>query len=201
MEAGQTLVEFTLVIPVLMILLMAVLEMALALNASMAVNRASQKGAHVAATAGNLSAADCLIIEAIDESLGAPNEASRVTEVLIERSASTGDAVYARQDYLPGGTTECTFADGTTMEVPYHLGSGDYPPSDRCVALQGCPTLGADRQTVDNIGITVRYRHDWVTPLNGALDVIVPGITPSEGSGSGGWSFEQRNIFRMEPVL
>jgi len=50
---------------------------------------------------------------------------------------------------------------------------------------------------VDNIGVTVRYRHDWVTPLNGALDLIAG----TNNDNSGGWNFEQRNIFRIEPTL
>ena len=50
---------------------------------------------------------------------------------------------------------------------------------------------------MDNIGVQIRYRHDWVTPLQGAMGLI--GTTSSDGSG--GWTFEQRNVFRMEPTL
>ena len=49
----------------------------------------------------------------------------------------------------------------------------------------------------------MRYRHDWVTPLNGALDTVIDsGDGGGSGIGSGGgWTFEQRNIFRIEPTL
>jgi hypothetical protein len=82
--------------------------------------------------------------------------------------------------------------------VPYELDIAGYPEADRCTVLDGCPTLG--RSTVDNVGVIVRYTHDWVTPLNGALDLLTPGGAGSS-SNSGGWSFEQRNIFRIEPTL
>ena len=195
-QSGQTLVEFALVIPMLMVLLMGLLEVALALNASLAVNRASQHGAHVASTAGNLGGADCLILDAIEGDLGVPNDPDAITEVRIERTAMAGNLSYARNRWLRDGKTECTYPDGTTVEVPYRQAEYGYPEAQRCPVLSGCPLLEPARSTVDNVGVTVFYRHDWVTPLNGMLDLLSPG-----GSDSGGWSFEQRNIFRMEPVL
>lgn len=203
-QAGQTLVEFALVIPILLVLLMALLEMALALNASLAVNRASQHGAHVAATAGNLTGADCLVLQAVDRNMGVPNNVDNVSEVLIERTSLVGNYVDLRQRYLRGTPSDCALADGTTVEVPYTLVEGTYPESDRCTVLGGCPGLPDAPSTVDNVGVTVRYRHDWVTPLNGALAALLPGSDGGGGGGgggSGGWDFEQRNIFRMEPTL
>ena len=43
----------------------------------------------------------------------------------------------------------------------------------------------------------MKYHHDWITPLNGALDLLGNGGP----GGPGGWTFEQRNIFRIEPTL
>ena len=45
------------------------------------------------------------------------------------------------------------------------------------------------RTTVDNIAVAISYTHDWITPLGTILPL---------GGGSG-WTFEQRNVFRMEP--
>ena len=189
------------VIPFVVVLLMALLEMALALNASVAVNRASQRGAHLAATAGNLIGADCLVLKAIDQDLGVPNKVENISEVLIERTSMVGNYVDLRQTWRRGGKSDCVMADGSTIELPYTLLEGsNYPESDRCTALKGCPSLPLEPSTVDNIGVTVRYRHDWVTPLNGALSTLLPG-SGGGGSNDGGWDFEQRNIFRMEPTL
>jgi hypothetical protein len=89
--------------------------------------------------------------------------------------------------------------DGTSMDLPYVLGERDglppYPEDRRCAVLGGCPNL-ADvpaHSTVDNVGVRVKYRHDWATPLNAIMDVF--------GGGSTGWTFTQRNIFRIEPTL
>ena len=195
-QAGQGLVEFTLVVPIIVVLLMALLELAVGLNASLAINRASQNGAHLAATAGNTGGADCLILRQIERDVSVPNDPSHILDVVIERTALAGNTSYAQQTWARSGQTDCTFPDGTTEELPYSLTVAGYPESQRCSVLAGCPSLIPPRSTVDNIGVRVRYRHDWITPLNGVLDLLTPG-----GGGSGGWTFEQRNIFRIEPTL
>jgi hypothetical protein len=200
-QSGQTLVEFSMVIPIVLVLVMGLLEMALALNASLAVNRASQHGAHLAASAGNLLGADCLILDSIEADMGVPNDPKKISEVIIERTALAGNFSYANQTWSRTGQTDCERPDGTTVAVPYTLITNGYPETQRCAVLGGCPALVPARSTVDNIGVTVRYTHDWVTPLNGALDLLVPGGGGNEGGDPAGWSFEQRNIFRMEPVL
>ncbi len=201
-QSGQTLVEFALVIPMLMVLLMAVLEMGLALNASLAVNRASQEGAHIAATAGNIAGTDCLILDAVERDMGAPNKTANISEVIIDNAPLVGNVPGGmQQHWTRSGSTNCTHPDGTVAAVPYTLVTAGYPEAQRCTILGGCPTLTPPRSTVDNIGVTVRYRHDWVTPLNGSLDLLVPGGTGGGGGGSGGWNFEQRNVFRIEPTL
>lgn len=198
-QEGQTLVEFALVIPMLLVLLMGTLEFALALNASLAVNRASQQGAHLAASAGNLLGADCLILTSIEGDIAVPNDPAKISEVIIERTALTGDYSYAEQRWGRFGQTDCSMPDGSTVQLPYTRLANGYPEAQRCTVLQGCPSLTPPRSTVDNIGVTVRYTHDWITPLQGMLDLIVPDSGSS--SASGGWSFEQRNIFRIEPTL
>jgi hypothetical protein len=185
------------VIPFVVVLFMGLLEMALALNASLAVNRASQNGAHIAATAGNLGGADCMILNQVEQDIAVPNNRNNIIEVIVERAALAGNQSYAQQTWRRTGTTTCALIDGTDVVVPYSLVLNGYPEAQRCVVLSGCPLLTPARSTVDNIGVTVRYRHDWVTPLNGTLDLVAPG----GGGSSGGWTFEQRNIFRMEPTL
>jgi hypothetical protein len=199
-QTGQGLVEFALVLPFMMVLLMALLEIGLALNASLAINRASQNGAHVAATAGNQSGADCLILDSIERDLGVPNNPRNVSQVIIERAALAGNLSYASQVWARSGSTNCLLPNGTPTTIPYQLITVGYPESQRCSVLGGCPTLTPPRSTVDNIGVIVKYRHDWVTPLNGALDTLV-GSDGSDFGGSGGWVFERRNIFRVEPTL
>ncbi len=198
-ESGQTLVEFSMVIPFVVILLMALLEVALALNASLAVNRASQQGAHLAATAGSTQGADCMILNSIEQDLGAPNKPDAISKVVIERTALAGNTSFGAQEWARSGSTDCIMPDGTDTAVPYTLIAAGYPESQRCSVLQGCPSMTPARSTVDNIGVAISYRHDWITPLNGALDLIASS-GGGGGGGGGGWDFQQRNIFRIEPT-
>ena len=111
--------------------------------------------------------------------------------------ALAGNVSYAQQTWTRAGSTDCQLADGSIVPVPYTLTVNGYPESQRCTVLSGCPMLTPARSTVDNIGVQIRYEHHWVTPLQGAMGLI--GTTSSDGSD--GWTFEQRNVFRMEPTL
>jgi len=198
-QRGQGLVEFALVIPLLVFLFMAVIELALMLNAVIGVNRASQQGAHLAAILGNRTGADCMILRDIENDVMVPNDRTKILDVTIERTAMVGNTVYARQTYARDASAawNCTLPDGTTVAnpLPYRLAANGYPETDRCVVLSGCPATGSvpARSTVDNVGVNIEYRHLWATPLNSIFGAF--------GGGDVGWTIRQRNIFRMEPVL
>jgi hypothetical protein len=197
-EAGQSLVEFALVIPMVMLLVMAVLEFALGFNAFVGLNRASQNAAHLAAISGNQLGADCLILREIEEDIQPPNDAAEIRSVIVERTALAGNVSYQQQTYTKPGSWDCTLPDGTEITVPYAPtanagGLPGYPEEQRCPVLDGCAALDPPRSTVDNVGVRVQYRHSWATPLSTIMDAL-PG-------GANGWTFTQRNIFRMEPSL
>src|SRR3954468_10609063 len=87
---GQALVEFSLVIPIFLTLIMAVVEFAFGLNASLTVGYASRDAALVATEAGNTSGADCLILRAVESRIGAPASAAQITSVEIYWSDQNG---------------------------------------------------------------------------------------------------------------
>jgi hypothetical protein len=196
-QAGQGLVEFALIVPLIVLLFMGILELALAFNAFIGLNRASQMGGHLAATIGNQAGADCEILSHIESDVMVPNDPDRIIEVVIERMPLAGNEAYPgeKQRYTRSTslTTDCTLPDGTTVPVPYTLTNAGYPEAQRCPVLAGCPTLTPARSTVDNVGVSIRYRHLWVTPLNSLYGFFAGGDT--------GWTFVQRNIFRLEPTL
>jgi hypothetical protein len=196
------LVEFALALPVLVIMFMGVIETALALNAVIGINRASQQAALTASIMGNLPGTDCLILRDIEGDVTVPNTPGRIQSVTIERTAMVGNTSFAQNVYRRGGSMECPPPGGIgdPVTVPYTLlssveneGRPLYPETERCSVLRGCPGLGSDRSTVDNIGVNIRYRHLWATPLNEIMDVFA--------GGDSGWNISQRNIFRMEPQL
>lgn len=190
-HSGQTLVEFAIVIPIVLLLFMAVIEVALGFNAFVGVNRASQHAAHLASVAGNQQGADCLILSEIEADVAAPNRRDAIVHVVIQQTSLTGNYPYLENRWERNGyTTPCTLPNGDEITVPYQLTTATYPESERCSALKGC---GDGHSTVDNIAVGIRYRHDWVTPM-AAIITSLPG-------GKLGWNFTQRNIFRIEPTL
>jgi Flp pilus assembly protein TadG len=195
-EDGQTLVEFALVFPMILILLMAMIEFSLAFNAVLGVDRASENGVLVASEAGNSLGADCLVLQEVDTKLTAPNSDASIHDVQIQRTNPSGVTVLAFNLWTRGGSTTCTFSDGTSFTVPYTATSTGYPDSQRCNVIAGCSAMSPARSTVDTIGVQVRYTYTWKTPLASLLTMI-----GGDGSGGAGWTFNKRNVMRIEPVL
>ncbi len=60
---GQTLVEFGLVFPIFVMLLLGLVEFSFVFNAVLAVNYSTRDAALAAAEAGDAGGADCIILE------------------------------------------------------------------------------------------------------------------------------------------
>lgn len=179
-DRGQSLVEFALVFPLFILVLLATIEFAFALNGVLAVDFASRDAALAAAEAGNADGADCSILKAVDASVTAPADASNITEVDIFKSDANGKSLGPTNVYDVSGTAACT-------GLPYHLVSETYVDTDRCNELAGC---NVPQASVDTIGVQITYMYGWKTPLHGLL--------PMAGSG---YQIVRTNAMRMEPVL
>jgi hypothetical protein len=184
--AGQTLVEFALIFPLFMTLMLFIIEFAFVFSALLGVNYASRNGALLAAEAGNDPLADCVILGEVERSIGAPGNPASIQAVTIYRTDQSGSTRLATLAYTRGGTTTCT--KGTTsLSVPYSLPAGTYTFDQRCNFLNGCPSLG--RSQIDTIGIEITYQHSWVTPIR------------NFGLAGTGATLTQSNAMRMEPIL
>ncbi len=195
---GQTLVEFAMVIPLFFVMLTAVIEFAFAANAFLGINRASQDAVGLAGQLGSTPGADCLVLGRVEQLVGSPTDKAEIRSVQVQRTTPSG-IIVAANAYDRVGSTDCDMADGSTVTVPYSsAGSGApaYPEDDRCAILRGCPDLGPSRDTVDTIAVEVTYRHRFVTPLGGLLDMF-----GAVDAGGQTWTFQHRNTVRMEPVL
>lgn len=203
-EAGQSLVEFALVIPIFLVVLMAVIEFAFAMNGQLSINYATRDAALIAAEAGNGVGADCVILQKVQQDVTAPANRANITQIQIYRTNATGQpldtggnvttfgsASQAVNTYIPGSTT-CTFADGTTLTVPYSLqGTANYPDSARCNAILGTAAgCQAGHPGLDTVGVQVTYNDTWRTPLHNLIGLL-----------GNGWTLTQSNQMRMEPVL
>ena len=181
------MVEFGLVLPLFILLVIGLIEFALAFNANLAVNFASREAALIGAESGNDSISDCRILQTIEDSIDNPAHAERITQVRIYRAGVNGNELAANV-YSRGGNITCTFWDGVAdqeITVHYTLLVAGYPTASRCNQLEGCAGI-----TLDTIGVRIGYTHPWVTPLAGMVTF----------SGSG-WTFDASNAMRMEPVL
>jgi Flp pilus assembly protein TadG len=193
---GQTIVEFALVVPLFVILLIGIIEFGFALNAVLAVNFATREAALVAAEAGNGDGADCIILQKIEDSISPPAEDNKIESVLIFKSDRLGTKL-ATNTYNRTGSMSCTFPGAVVVTVPYSLtpaapAGENYMDTNRCNILAGCPAKGPLPATiaVDQIGVEVKYIYKWRTPLSALLNL----------SGTG-YTIVKANSMRMEPIL
>jgi Flp pilus assembly protein TadG len=160
-EKGQAIVEFALLLPVLVLLIVGIVEFALVWNSRNTVLFASRDGSMLAAEGGSLAGTDCVVLKRIESDVVSPSTALRIQGVTIYWSDRNGDQIGSNQNvYTRTGSTSCVYPDGSTITVPYTLTTAAYPESARCSVLAGC---GGTHTTVDTIGVRVTYQHFWVT--------------------------------------
>ncbi|HVR88273.1 MAG TPA: TadE/TadG family type IV pilus assembly protein [Candidatus Limnocylindria bacterium] len=162
-EAGQSLVEFALVLPVLLLLIMGLVEFSFAFNARDSVFFAARDGSMLAAEGGNLPGTDCVVLDRIERDIVSPARPVRVQTVTIYWSDRNGAELSGAENlYTRAGTTTCSYGDGTSLTVPYALTTGLYLEGNRCDVLAGC---GAGHPGPDNIGVVITYTHSWLTSV------------------------------------
>ena len=184
-EKGQAIVEFAMLLPVLVLLLVGLMEFSLVWNSRNTVLFASRDGSMLAAEGGSLDGTDCVVLQRIDSDIVSPSTTVRVQQVSIYWSDRNGDQIGSNENlYTRGGTTSCTYADGSTITVPYTLATAGYLESSRCSVLAGC---GGSHTSVDTIGVRVTYQHFWMTSY-----VRFAG---------GSVTFTESSITRAEPQL
>jgi hypothetical protein len=160
-EKGQAIVEFAMVLPVLVLLIIGLMEFSLVWNSRNTVLFASRDGSMLAAEGGSLDGVDCVVLQRVEGDVVSPSSSLRILQISIYWSDRNGNQIGASQNlYTRGGSTSCTYADGTTITVPYTLTTANYLESARCSVLAGC---GGGHSTVDTIGVRVTYQHFWMT--------------------------------------
>ena len=162
-DAGQALVEFALILPVLMLLIVGIAEFALAFNSRDTVFFAARDGSMLAAEGGAIAGTDCVVLDRIERDIVTPARPVRVETVKIYWSDRNGvEQGGAENLYTRGGSTTCSYGNGTSLTVPYTLSTALYPEAGRCDVLAGC---GGAHTSPDNIGVTIAYQHSWMTTI------------------------------------
>ena len=187
-DRGQALVEFTLVFPIFMMLLVGFIEFVFVFNGVLAVDLASRGAALAATEGGSDGRSDCAVLKSVEDDLGAPADRTHVQLVKIFAATATGAHLGPETTYLRSGSLTCRLLDGTELTLPYTVSVDGYPPADRCTLLRGCGagagTIGA---SVDHVGVRIVYRHSWRTPFP-TMIASGPYLT-----------IERSNVMRMEP--
>lgn len=162
-DVGQSLVEFALILPILLLLIVGLVEFALAFNSRDSVFFASRDASMLAAEGGNIAGTDCVVLDRVDRDIVSPARPVRVQTVKIFWSDRNGVEQSGEENlYTRSGSTTCDYGNGSTLTVPYTLTSSTYPESVRCDVLAGC---GVGHPGPDNIGVTITYTHSWVTSV------------------------------------
>ena len=157
-EGGQTLVEFALIMPLFMVLVMGLIEFGLAFNATLSINQASQNAALLASEASNQSDADCLILQSVEADVQSPTDRRKVLEVQVEWTNPSGTTIKARNRYTRTGSMSCTLLTGTTISLPYTQAESGYPAG---------PALQRDRWlSVAVAGAHLGRHHRGAGPLS-----------------------------------
>lgn len=186
-ELGQGLVEFTLVIPILLLLVVSVAELGLAFGNAHTIGYGSREGARVGSALAKGGVNDCsggddpagvdaaLVAAAqrIMKSPGSGIDMANVQEIRVFRATSTGAEV-------PGTTSVWTYSPGGGPEVEpgafldFTPGANPWPA---CIRNNGT--------NPDSIGVTVRYTYEFVTPMPQVINAISNGalqLTLSEST-------------------
>jgi hypothetical protein len=162
-DTGQSLVEFALILPVLLMLIVGLVEFALAFNSRDSVFFAARDASMLAAEGGNISGTDCVVLDRVDRDIVSPARPVRVQTVKIFWSDKNGVEQSGTENlYTRAGSTTCDYGNGTSLTVPYTLTTSLYPESGRCDVLAGC---GGGHPGPDNVGVTITYTHSWVTSV------------------------------------
>lgn len=185
-ERGASLIEAAIIMPILLLLVVAIMELGLAFKDFLTVSYLSREGARIAALAGDDPAADCAILAGLGD-LIAPSDLARIEEIQIyQANPNTGaQGATNRAVYNPGeDPTICTPptggwpSDGWSINA---VGAG-FPPTSRGVAVS--TTSGG--ASLDIIGVRVILQRNWVT-----------GFGPFSGSST----VDESTITRMEPEV
>jgi Flp pilus assembly protein TadG len=137
---GQTLTEFALVVPVLLVLIMGVLDGALLMFSVGTARYASAEGSRVAATLGNVANTDSQVLTTIRQTVGS-TQLFTVDEIDIYKLNQDGNGNLT-QDLA---NTNKYALDGTP------LNGTPWPASGRNVG----------NGTSDFIGVTINYTYTW----------------------------------------
>ncbi len=200
-QSGQGLVEFALVLPIFLLLLLIMLEFGIAYNHTLTLGLATREGARTGASFGNGDPSTCAQIAA-DPSLDPDNQImagvqrilvspgsdvvmSDITQVRIYKADSTGAQIGSFVDTYAytGNNTGADVDPGAGVEkIAFTRTSVGWTP---CTRNNG----GA---TPDAVGVQIKYNYHLQTALAGIVGMI-------HGTQSGTIAINDQTVMVLNP--
>ena len=175
-DRGATIVEFSLIFPILVLIVIGILELGMVFKDYLTVSALSREGARIGALAGDDLRADCAIAIGIG-TLASPGDLARLDTIEIYHANSDGVVIGSPNtaEFQGGDPSKCTVPPA--VDDTWDMNSSNWAPGGR-------ETHVGPNVSPDIIGVRVRMRHDWITgfpPFQGFVDI------------------DERTITRLEP--
>lgn len=154
-ERGATIVEFALVFPMIIMLVMGVAEFSLAFGDWLTISHASREGARAGATAANDITADIQALTAVEQALTG-NGLQSIINVRISDPDGVDSTTYVYTGNVTCAWTPCPdpYAGAPPLYAPPYQ-APNYLPETRDVTA---PTPG-------RIKVSITLTHEWFTGL------------------------------------
>lgn len=172
---GQSLVEFTLILPVILTLVFGMLELGFAINHNTAIETASRQGARVGSelvngerscnmgVTANSNLVDPQIIGAIEGALvsaGSPIDPSQVQSIKIFQ-ANTDGTMSSKVNSWTYSYRAGPLLAGAGQNLDFVQGSANWDASTRCGSAPA-----------PSIGVRITYTYKFITPLGAIVSAF-----------------------------
>jgi hypothetical protein len=171
-DSGATIVEFAIVMPLLLLLMIGIMEVGVAFYDYLTIERATLEGVRTASFTGDALDADCQSINTIVDSFPG-GFLDRVQQVEIYRADQSGNQILGQTNtwqYLGGDPTDCVNSWSTVQT---------WPSTVRY-------TIAGPSRPLDIVGVRIRMPRTWISNF--------PPFT-------GGYVIDERSILRLEPEV
>lgn len=175
-QRGQALVEFTVIVPVFLLLLLGMLEFGLAFSDRLTMGNATREGARIggalatgsgAPCSGDPAGVDTTIIASVQNILksgGSDVDLSRINRIRIFKSTASGAQVGSSVNvwtYTPGSGPDADPGPGTEL-LDFSPSSTGWPA---CIRNNGAASP-------DSIAVSIDYQYQLKTPLASLIGLL-----------------------------
>lgn len=147
-ERGSTIIEFAIVFPLVMLIILAVAEFGIGFKDWLSISHAAREGVRIGATAGNDTSADIAVLDAVQKALVAGSMSDLVGVTIANPDAPSQHTTYVWNSSSPCHWSPCPDPSEPAYAVP------NWDPISRKISI---PT--------ERIEVTVVYKHEWATGL------------------------------------